>query len=311
MHKLTLKIIYIVGFLTLTLGAYSFLSSSTQLNELSELADNKEKPVLFVPPNTPSELVIFREKMPLEYPDVYESFDREIFTNCYYHSSSIRILKLIPRYQPIIMPILEEEGVPGDFFYLAVAESALDPSAVSASGAVGLWQFMKQTAIEFGLEVNDDIDERYHAEKATRAACRYLKASYERFGSWTLVAAAYNAGNAGIERQITRQNQKNYYDLLLNSETARYVFRIAALKTILESPVNYGFSIPEDVQYKAWKTREIQVSGSIADLASWSEEQGTNYKILKTLNPWLRQINLANKLGKTYIIKLPLKGERI
>ncbi|MFV0365869.1 MAG: lytic transglycosylase domain-containing protein [Mangrovibacterium sp.] len=308
MKKLIHRTIYSVGFIVLTLGAYYSLTSAIQKPEKEVVTVER---TLFTPPPTPTELTLFREPMPLQHQDVFESFDREIFTNCYYHSSTIRILKLVPRFFPTITTILEEEGLPGDFLYLAVAESALDPSATSSAGAVGIWQFMKSTAPEYGLEVNNEVDERYHVEKATHAACRYFKKSYETFGDWTLVAAAFNAGNNGMMKQIERQHQTSYYNLLLNPETARYVFRIAALKVILEDPEKYGFHIPDEIQYQPWKTREVQIDGPIKSFPNWCAEQGITYKTLKILNPWLRQDYLTNKSGKTYTIKLPLEGERI
>lgn len=309
MRNFITHLVYAAGFIALTWGAYYLLTSATRRNE-PRGRESVER-VLFTPPPPPSELILFDERMPLEYPDVYESLDREIFTNCYYHSATIRILKLMPRFIPIMKPILEAEGVPTDFIYLAVAESALDPSAGSPAGAVGMWQFMRKTAPEYGLEVNSEIDERYHVEKSTYAACKYFKKAYEKFGNWTDVAAAYNAGSAGISRQMERQNQSNYYNLLLNSETARYVFRIAALKVILEDPVRYGFQVSEEMQYEAWKTREVEVSYSIANFPEWCASQGTSYKVLKILNPWLREDHLENRAKKTYFIKLPLAGERI
>ncbi len=310
MKKLILHSLYTIGVLTVAAGIYSILCSNSQSLPKDDELEKADR-VLFTPPPTPEELTLFGERMPLEYGDVYESLDREIFTNCYYHSSTIRIVKSMPRYFPIIKPILEEEGVPTDFIYLSVAESALNPFAVSSAGAVGFWQFMKNTAPEYGLEVTNEVDERYHLEKSTRAACAYFKKSYQKLGSWTLVAASFNAGNSGVTREINRQKQKSYYDLWLNSETARYVFRIAALKTILENPVAYGFYIPEDMQYKPFETREVKVTNSIASFPDWCIEQGTNYKIFKTLNPWIRSDKLDNPTGKTYLIKLPISGKRI
>lgn len=310
--KIILGFIYTIGFITILLMATQFLSSSTTVEEEeNEDSIEKKERVIFTPPNTPKKLVLFGERMPLEYNDVYESLDREVYTNCYYHSSTINILKLVPRFFPTIKAILKEEGIPEDFIYLAVAESRLSLTISSPAGAVGFWQFMKKTAPEYGLEVNNEVDERYHLEKSTRAACKYFKKSYTKFGSWTMVAASFNAGNTGISQQIERQKEDNYYNLLLNQETARYVFRIAALKLIIENPVKYGFNIPKYQQYKEWETRNITISNSISSFPDWCKENGTNYKILKILNPWLRDDKLENKLGKTYTIKLPLKGERI
>lgn len=309
MRKLFLNTFLGISLVSLAWFTYSIFGSSSMVNSEADKAAVSR--TLFTPPETPRSLTLFGERMPLEYPDVYESFDREIFTNCYYHSSTIRMLKLAPRFVPLMKRILQREGIPTDFIYLAMAESALNPSAISPAGAVGIWQFLPRTGPEYGLEVNREVDERYHVEKATEAACRYFRKSYERFGSWTLVAAAFNAGNAGMSKQMERQKQSDYYDLLLNQETARYVFRIAALKVIMEDPVKFGFYIPKERQYAAWQTREVEVSTAISSFPDWCAEHHTNYKVLKILNPWLRQDNLENKTAKTYVIKLPKKGERI
>ncbi len=311
--KILVSSLSIIMFVSLSVGAFYVLSSTTidESNKNRDRNEEKHNRIIFTPPSTPKSLTLFGERMPLEHSDVFESLDREVFTNCYYHSSTIRILKTAPRFFPIVEPILEEEGVPADFIYLAVAESGLLLTAKSPAGAVGFWQFMKKTAPEYGLEVNSEIDERYHLEKATRAACKYFKKSYENFGNWTAVAAAFNAGNSGMSKEMERQKETNYYNLLLNPETARYVYRIAALKLILEDPIKYGFDVNNKEKYEPWKTKEVEVNGSIESFPDWCKEHGTNYKVLKMLNPWLRDDKLQNKEGKSYFIKLPLKGERI
>ncbi|NQU86841.1 MAG: transglycosylase SLT domain-containing protein [Mariniphaga sp.] len=258
----------------------------------------------------PDSLTFAGERVPLENFDIRESLERELLVNSYFHSQTIRFIKLAPRYFSIIEPILKEKGIPDDFKYLAVAESNLDPKAVSPASAVGMWQFLKVTAREYGLEVASEVDERYHLEKSTYAACDYLKSAYDKFGSWALVSAAYNAGRTFTVRQITRQKTNNYFDMLLGEETARYVFRILALKMVLENPEDYGFDIPNDQKYPIIPTQDIEIKGPVNDFADFAQEHGTNYKILKMFNPWLRENYLTNNTGKTYVIKIPVHGAR-
>jgi len=247
------------------------------------------------------------EKVPMHLADVQERYDRELTINRNLHASTELVIKRANRMFPVIEPILRKYGVPDDFKYLAVIESRLE-NAVSPAGARGVWQFMPATAKEYGMEVNDIIDERYHLEKATEAACKYLLDAKKRFGSWTMAAASYNGGMAGMTRQMNRQKGTDYYDLLFVEETSRYVFRILALKEIMENSEKYGYTIPQNELYKPIKTKKIEVSNSIEDLADWSIEQGINYKILKVHNPWLRDISLKNNSGKTYQIEIPTEG---
>lgn len=246
------------------------------------------------------------EAMPIERFDVKESLDRELLSNAYFHSQTIRYIKLAPRYFPIIEPILKEKGIPEDFKYLAVAESGFNPNAISSARAVGFWQFMKGTGQDYGLEVNALVDERYHIEKSTYAACKYLLDSYKKFGNWTSVAASYNRGMAGVRKQMTRQKTDNYYDLLLTTETARYVFRIVAIKLILENPEQYNFVIADEDKYPVIKTREVEITGKVESFADFAKTHGTNYKLLKYFNPWLRDNYLTNSKGKKYKVKIPV-----
>jgi hypothetical protein len=255
----------------------------------------------------PADLNFAGESVPISDPDIRERFDNELLSNVYFQSNGIKLIKRAHKYFPIIEPILKENNIPDDFKYLAVAESALT-QAVSPAGARGFWQLMPATARELGLEVNDNVDERYHIEMATRAACEYLKESKAQFGSWTLAAAAYNAGNAGITRQQERQDSEAYYDLLLNSETARYVFRILALKEILKAPESYGFNVAQDHYYQLVPTVEVKVDFEVEDLAAFAKAQKINYKILKIHNPWLREAKLNNKSRKVYYISIPEAG---
>ena len=255
----------------------------------------------------PIEVDFAGEKTPLYISDVNERFDRELLVNANLHAPTTLIIKRANRAFSIIEPILKKNGVPDDFKYLAVIESALI-NVVSSSGARGVWQFMPDTAKERGMEVSETVDERYHLEKSTEAACQYLLAAKEKFGSWTLAAASYNGGMNGINKQIEFQKVYNYYDLLLTEETARYVFRILALKEIMKNPEKYGFSIPQQELYEILPTRKIEVDSTISDLADFAKSQGINYKILKIHNPWLRDKKLDNINKKKYTFEIPLKG---
>ncbi len=249
------------------------------------------------------------ERMPLENIDTRESLDREIITTAYRHSSTILIIKKAHRFFPVIEKILEHNGIPDDFKYIAVAESDL-LNQVSPAGATGFWQIMPETGKEQGLEINTEVDERYSIEKSTKFACDFFRKSYERYGNWTLAAASYNGGRNAVDEQIEIQKENNYYDLLLSEETARYVFRAVAYKLVIGDPAAYGFEIDQKDYYPALKYTEIRVDSAVADIAMFAKSNGTNYKMLKLLNPWLRKPFLTNKSGKTYIIKIPGKGSR-
>lgn len=255
----------------------------------------------------PEKINFAGENVPLEDPDIRERMDRELLVNTYWQSNGLLLMKRAHKYFPIIEPILKKNGVPDDFKYLAVAESGL-MQIVSPAGAKGFWQMLKGAAEENGLEVNDNVDERYHIEKATEAACSYLKKSKERFGSWTLAAAAYNAGNYGVSRQQERQDVNNYYDLLLSSETERYVFRILAMKEILGHPEKYGFNFAKKDMYPLVETKDVAVDTAVTDFARFAKDFNINYKILKLHNPWLREAHLNNRSRKLYQIKIPEKG---
>ena len=257
----------------------------------------------------PDSLFFAGERVPLENFDTRESFDRELNTNAYRHSSTILLIKRSHRYFPLIEPILKEYGIPDDFKYVAVAESDLS-NVVSPAKATGYWQFMNATAKEYGLEVNKEVDERYHIEKSTEAACKYFLKSYKRYGNWTMVAASYNRGANGINRQIGIQEQSNYYDLLLTEETSRYIFRILSFKTIFSDPEKYGFLIPENHLYPSVDYHIVKVDTAISNFADFARDNGTNYKILKAFNPWLRQPYLTNKHRLSYKIKVPEAGAR-
>lgn len=278
------------------------VSSATVENE-QIIVESKTK---FKSPVIPDSVWFAGERMPLERFDIKEALDRELLSNTYFHSQTIRFIKMAPRYFSVIEPILKEKGIPDDFKYLAVAESGFNPRAVSPASAVGFWQFMKSTAQQYKLEVNSEIDERYHVVKSTYAACDYLNNAYEKYGSWTLVAATYNAGMAGVQRQINRQKVDGYYDLLFVEETQRYVFRIVALKLIMSNPKVYNFIIHENEKYPVIKTRYIEIAGQVPDFADFALENGINYKLLKDFNPWLRDNKLINSAGKKYMLEIPI-----
>jgi len=256
----------------------------------------------------PDELSFADEKVPINKTYVRESYDRELLVNTYWQSQTLLLIKRANRYFPIIEPILEAEGVPTDFKYLPLIESGFQERIVSPAGAAGIWQFLEGAAKDYKLEVNKEVDERYHLEKSTIAACKYLKKAYKQFGSWTLAAAAYNAGLRGINRQINKQKVTSYYDLLLNEETARYVFRILAIKEIMSNPQNFGFHLEQSDLYPVIETQNIEINDAIPDFADFAKEHGTTYRELKDLNPWLRDTFLSNTSKKTYIIKIPKPG---
>lgn len=247
------------------------------------------------------------EKTPLHIVDVKERLDREMIVNINLHASTIISIKRAHRYFPIIEPILKKNGIPDDFKYLAVIESTLS-NATSSAGARGFWQFMDGTAKDFNMEVNEYIDERYNLEIATQKACEYFIKAKQRFGSWTLAAASYNRGMAGVSKQLDLQMVDNYYDLFIAEETSRYVFRILALKEIMSNTEKYGFILPENTLYQPIKTKTIAVNYNIDNLYQFAKDQGINYKILKLHNPWLRSTELKVTEGKTYNIEIPTEG---
>jgi len=249
------------------------------------------------------------EKMPLDNFDTRESLEREILTSAYRHSSTILIIKRANRYLPIIEKILERNNIPDDFKFLVAAESEYS-NMISPVGATGFWQIMLETGREQGMEINTVVDERYSVERSTQFACDYFRKSYEKFGNWTLTAASYDGGRAGIEEQIAIQNQYNYYDLLLNEETARYIFRAVAYKLIISDPARYGFHISKDDLYPEMKYYLVKVDTAVTNFSAFAEKFGTNYKMLKILNPWLRKPYLTPKPNKEYLIKIPSEGMR-
>jgi hypothetical protein len=252
----------------------------------------------------PESLEFAGEKVPLDIQDVYERMDRELLVNTYWQSNALLYMKRANKYFPIIEKILAENNVPDDFKYLALIESGL-MNVTSPSGAKGVWQILKNTGRELGLEVNANVDERYHLEKATNAACKYLLKAHDKFNSWTLAAASYNGGRAGMIRRLDSQKVSTFYNLLLGEETSRYVFRIIAAKEILSHPKKYGFVYDQKDLYNSKETYQIEVDSIITNVANFANRYGLNYKEFKILNPWLRENKLNNKSRKKYLIKLP------
>ena len=255
----------------------------------------------------PKEIDFAGEKAPLNIYFVAEKFEKEILKNTYWHSNALLLFKRANRWFPVIEPILEKNNIPNDFKYLAVIESGLT-QAVSPAGARGFWQFMRTTGKEYDLQITKEIDERYHIEKSTQAACEYLNDAYKVFGNWTLAAASYNRGIGGIKKQLSAQKVNAYYDLSLNSETGRYIYRILALKTIFESPSKYGFQLRETDLFPPLETYTIQTDSASIKWADFAIANNISYAMLKDLNPWLRRSSLSNSKRRNYKIKLPAKN---
>jgi len=247
------------------------------------------------------------EPTPVKNVFVREALDKEFLGNAYWHSNTFKYIKNANRWFPVIEPILKEHNIPDDFKYLAVIESGL-LNATSPSGAKGVWQFMPATARGYGMELSKDVEERYDIESSTHAACKYLQAAYDKFGNWTLAAASYNMGKGGLNNQLTKQHVDNYYDLLLNVETGRYIYRMIAVKYILQTPADYGFVLEASDLYPPYQTTDITIDSSISNIVEFAIAQNTNYNTLKRLNPWLKTNKLDNPKGKTYTIKLPVSN---
>ncbi len=272
----------------------------------SQLAFSVE-PVYSFP--IPDKVEFAGRTIPLDRYDMRERFDREQIVIAYNHSNSLLQLKRANRYFPIIEPILKKNGIPDDFKYLAVVESNLDTRAVSGVQAAGLWQFMPKTAQQFGLEVNDEIDERYNIEKSTEAVCSYLKNAYDKYKDWTTVAASYNAGMGRVSGELDKQQVTDFFDMLLSSETTRYVFRILAMKRFFQNPKAFGYKLDRDDFYQTINTQNVVVNGPVDDWTVWAMQYGISYSQLKDFNVWLRDRKLTNKNNKEYIIQIPLKSD--
>ena len=289
MNKYT-KIIILTAFLT--------ISIPTLLNA-------QAAPTNYSTHDVPSSVTFCGKNIDLTRYDRYERMDRELLAFTYMHSTSIQMIKKANRYFPIVEPILKANGIPDDFKYLMVIESNLNPNARSSAGAAGLWQFMQTTGREYGLEVNKNIDERYHVEKSTEAACKYLKDAYTKYQDWIAVAASYNAGQARISTQFEKQQVDDMLDLYLVEETARYVYRIIAAKIMFSNPSAFGFRLRTKDLYMPIPYKEVSVNTGILNLAEWAKKQGITYALLKNMNPWLRDNFLQNVSKRTYTLKIP------
>lgn len=295
-------IIWFFSLLSVFLLSTQFPKTVSDEEVQTALSDNnKVFPIVM-----PSEISFAGEEVPLGRFYVKEAFDNELTVNTYWHSSTILLIKRANRWFPVIEPILAKYGVPKDFKYLAVAESGLK-NVTSPAGAKGFWQIMKTTGREYGLEINSGIDERYHVEKSTEVACKYLLDAYEKYGNWTMAAASYNAGMNRISKETKRQSQESYYDMNFGQETGRYIYRILAIKQILNNPTDYGFHLRSDDLYKPYETYEVAVDSTIPSLADFASKHGLNYKELKIYNPWMRQAYLPDESRRVYKIKLPKK----
>lgn len=267
-----------------------------------------EVPYCVTSPAVPEKILFAGQEIDLLRYDHRERMDRELLSFTYMHSTTLLTIKRANRYFPLIEPILKANGIPEDFKYLAVIESSLNPLAKSPAGAAGMWQFMPATGREFGLEVNTNIDERYHIEKETRAACAYLKEAYQKFGNWLCVAAAYNAGQGRISTQMQRQMVDQAVDLWLVEETSRYMFRLLAAKAVISHPQQYGFLLKREQLYPPIPYMEETVTTGIENLALFARQKGITYAQLKDANPWLRDTSLQNKTGRTYVLKIPTQA---
>lgn len=305
------KIFYIFIFSISLCAIIYFFKGATHISAdsliIKEYKETRNSNVNFAL-EIPETLYFAGESVPIERLDVRESLDRELLVNTYWHSQTFLFFKRANRYFPVIEPILKKNNIPDDFKYLSLIESGFS-NVVSPSGAVGFWQLLKVTGEKWGLIINDEVDERYNFEKSTEAACKYLNNSYNIFKNWTLAAAAYNMGDAGLGNQMKNQKVYNFYDIYLNSETARYIYRILAVKTIFENPGKYGFYFKKSDLYPPVKTQSLVVDTSITDLAQFALDNGINYKILKEYNPWLRKISLINKTKNSFFIQIPYKDE--
>ncbi len=261
-----------------------------------------------VAPDIPLKFTLFGENVDLDRLDMYERVDRELVSIIYNREKTLWCFKKANRYFPLLSQILKENGMPQDFLYLACTESLMDHNAYSPAKAAGLWQLLAATAQDYGLEVNADVDERYDPEKSTQAACRYLKAAYKKYGHWATVAASYNAGMGRISSELSKQQQSSSFNLYLNSETSRYVFRIMGYKMFLENPKRYGYRVHRKQLYQPYHYTTVEVSASIPDWSVWATKQGISYAVLRELNPWIR----SNKLtvgNKTYTVRIPKQGD--
>ena len=296
--------VFILAFVLFSLNSADALPKDEEQGQI-RLANGNNLPQVVRPVDLSGPFSFAGEAIPMGDFDVRERLDMELLRNAYFHRNTLLLLKRRARYFPTIERILAEEGVPDDLKYLAVAESGLS-NAVSPAGAKGFWQFMATTGKSYGLEINGEVDERYHLEKATRAAAKYLKDYYQEFGDWRWVAAAYNMGGPNVRKWRSRQNADTLFDLDINKETMAYVFRIVALKTIMEDPEAFGYYVTADDMYPRLDNfKTITVSKSVGDLGEFAEANETTYRKLKVYNPWLVAGSLPISAGNSYEIRIP------
>jgi len=302
------KLLASITFLLVLIGVIRIFSySTTPVTDDEKYGEYFREKYKIFSVNIPNDLNFSGEQVPLQDFEVRERIDREFLINTYWQSQTLLLAKRANRWFPVITPILKRNGIPEDFKYLMAVESGFT-HGVSTKGAAGFWQFIPSTAEAYGLLINDEIDERYHVEKSTQAACRFLNESFKQFKNWTIVAASYNLGTNGMQRQLDKQKVSSYYDLLLNEETGRYIFRVLALKEILSRPDHYGFVVRKKDLYPSVPSTEITVDSTICDLTLFAEQQGLNYKLLKYFNPWLRSDKLTNPDAKKFRIRIPHKS---
>jgi len=295
------KAIFITIILSLLVALGLCSQKLMQQRRSTPLAENTQ----YATPVLPEKMEFAGERVPLDIPDVAERLDRELILNAYFRSNTILGVKRMYRHLPEIEKLLKEQGIPDDFKYLALAES-LFGNVTSPAGASGFWQLMPETSKGYGIRITDEVDERFHVQKATIAAAMYLRQAKAKFGTWTNVAASYNRGMTGLQNALDKQRVSSYYDLFLNDETSRYLFRILALKEVLQNHEQYGFYIPEETRYREPETRTVKVSSTIPDLVAFAQTNGANYKTLRLLNPWIRAYSLTVEPGKDgYELQLP------
>lgn len=293
------NIILILGFSVIlfisVMGVTSFSYSANNTTEQYTL------------PPLPEKIDFCNEEVPIWNFDVKERLEKELLVNKFFHSQTFQVLRKTKRFLPVIEPILKKYNIPDDLKYISVIESNLE-NLVSYRGATGFWQLMPDAAKELGMEINDEIDERYHIEKSTEAACKYLLKAYQKFNNWTMAAASYNIGLTGISNLMEKQKTKNYYNIVMGEETSRYIFRILAIREIIKNPETFGFILNESDYLQAIPTYEVEINTSVDHWADYAISKKINYKILKIFNPWLRDIKLQNKQQKKYLIKIPQEG---
>lgn len=292
---------------TLALGGVIFICATQKDNSDDIHRKALQTGYRIYSPVLPDTLTFAGEKVPMDTYYVREALDRELMVNMYWQSNMLLWLKRANRCFPVIEPILKQQGVPTDFKYLCVIESGLT-NVTSPAKASGYWQFIKSTGEKYGLEINDDVDMRNDLEASTLAACKFLKSLKARFGSWTCAAAAYNCGEGGLSNRLSKEGVSSYYDVRLNKETSRYVFRILAAKLIMSSPQEYGFHVRKCDLYPQIPFRTVTLSGKNVDLYKFANDNNSSYKMLRELNPWIVNETIANKAGKTYTVKLPVEG---